>query len=147
MITLSIFTCSFFCFQRREEWTRAGAARAQEGDHSQPALCRWYWPRRTGQHALPGLLQRQKQAAKRPSVRWVSDWRCKSEGWRRESALTKEKEKPCEKERLWSITVAVGRAMSRVKDGSIRMCTSCQQMESRLFPLSSSEITLSCLLR
>lgn len=57
-------TCAvIFSFhsQRGEERTRARAACAQEGDYPQPALCRRHRPRRTGQHALPGLLQRQKQ--------------------------------------------------------------------------------------
>lgn len=58
-----------FLSQRGEERTRAGAARAQEGDHPQLALCRRYRPRCAGQHALPGLLQRQKQTTEGPALR------------------------------------------------------------------------------
>lgn len=67
----NIFTCAVISFhsQRGEERTRARAACAQEGDHPQPALCRRHRPRRTGQHALPGLLQRQKQTTERPALR------------------------------------------------------------------------------
>lgn len=61
--------------QRGEERTWARAAGAQEGDHPQPAVCRRHRPGRTGQHALPGLLQRQKQTAERPALGRVSDWR------------------------------------------------------------------------
>lgn len=73
----SVFTCVVTSFrsQRGEERTWARAACAQEGDHPQPAHCRRHRPRRSGQHALPWLLQRQKQTAERSAVRWVSDWR------------------------------------------------------------------------
>lgn len=67
----SVLICVVFSLhsQRGEERTRARAAGAQEGDHPQPALCRRHRPRRTGQHALPGLLQRQKQTTERPALR------------------------------------------------------------------------------
>lgn len=73
----NVFTGVVISFhpQRGEEWTWARTACAQEGDHPQPALCRRHRSGRSGQHALPGLLQRQKQTAERPALRWVSDWR------------------------------------------------------------------------
>lgn len=69
--------------QRGEERARARAAGAQEGDHPQPALCRRHRPGRPGQHALPGLLQRQEQTAQRPALGRVSDWRGEVEQRRR----------------------------------------------------------------
>lgn len=69
--------------QRGEERAWARAAGAQEGDHPQPALCRRHRPGRPGQHALPGLLQRQKQTAQRPALGRVSDWRGEVEQRRR----------------------------------------------------------------
>lgn len=69
--------------QRGEERARARAAGAQEGDHPHPALCRRHRPGRPGQHALPGLLQRQEQTAQRPALGRVSDWRGEVEQRRR----------------------------------------------------------------
>lgn len=70
---LLIFAVISLHSQRWKERTRARAACAQEGDHPQPSLCRRHRPWRTGQHALPGLLQRQEQTTERPALRWVSE--------------------------------------------------------------------------
>ncbi len=67
----NVFICVVISLhsQRGEERTRARAACAQKSDHPQLALCRRHRPRRTGQHALSGLLQRQKQTIERPAFR------------------------------------------------------------------------------
>lgn len=63
--------CHFF-FQRWKEWAWAWAARPQEGGH-QDAGCHWRdRPWRSGEHALSGLLQRQRQTDQRSAFGGVS---------------------------------------------------------------------------
>lgn len=54
--------------QSWKERARTRAARPQEGGHQDAGGSRGDRPRRPGEHALPGLLQRQGQAEQRPAV-------------------------------------------------------------------------------
>jgi len=71
-----------FLLQGWKERAWARAARPQEGGHQDAGFSRGDRPRRPGEHALSGLLQRQGKTDQRPAVWGVSDREDGEEGWR-----------------------------------------------------------------
>lgn len=74
-----------FMLQSWKERARTRAAHPQEGGHQNTGFGRRDRPRRPGEHALPGLLQRQGQTDQRSAVWGVSD----NEGMREQKVIYK----------------------------------------------------------